>query len=92
MNSLTQVCVCHTVTLSHILTLSHCYTITCTGFDELVDMVSISTLFAFWIVALALMWNRYYLEGVSPRAANLKVAAHLAVLVAASLGESQWGC
>lgn len=50
-------------------------------------MVSISTLFAFWMVALALIWNRYYKEGVSPRPANYKVAAHLFVIVAASVGE-----
>lgn len=51
-------------------------------------MVSISTLFAFWIVALALMWNRYHKDDVSPRAADWKVAAHLFVIVAASLGKS----
>ncbi len=50
-------------------------------------MVSISTLFAFWIVALALIWNRYYKQDVSPKPANYKVAAHLAVIVAASVGE-----
>lgn len=58
-----------------------------TGFDDLVDMVSISTLFAFWIVALALIWNRYFKANVSPRAANYRVAAHMAVIVAASVGE-----
>lgn len=56
-----------------------------TGFDELVDMVSISTLFAFWMVALALIWNRYFKQDVSPRRDNLKVAAHLVVLVAAAV-------
>jgi amino acid transporter len=66
--------------------------LTVAGFDDLVDMVSISTLFAFWIVALALIWNRYFKPGVSPRPANLKVAAHLAVIVAASVGEwASWG-
>lgn len=50
-------------------------------------MVSISTLFAFWIVALALIWNRYFKADVSPWPANYRVAAHLAVLVAASVGE-----
>lgn len=56
-------------------------------FADLVDMVSISTLFAFWIVALALIWNRYYKEGESPRKANYIVAGHMFVLVAASVGE-----
>jgi hypothetical protein len=50
-------------------------------------MVSISTLFAFWIVALALIWNRYYKQDVSPKPANYKVAAHMSVIVAASLGK-----
>jgi amino acid transporter len=57
------------------------------GFDDLVDMVSISTLFAFWMVALALLWNRYHKPDVSPRPADYKVAAHLVMIVAASLGE-----
>lgn len=56
-------------------------------FADLADMVSISTLFAFWIVALALIWNRYYKQGVSPRRDNYKVAAHMAVIVACSVGE-----
>jgi hypothetical protein len=50
-------------------------------------MVSISTLFAFWMVALALLWNRYHKPDVSPRPADYKVAVHLVVIVAASLGE-----
>jgi amino acid transporter len=64
-----------------------CFPCLHTGFDELVDMVSISTLFAFWMVALALIWNRYYKQGESPRRDSYKVAAHLFVLVAASVGE-----
>lgn len=34
------------------------------SFDELADMVSISTLFAFWVVALGLVWRRSCTDGV----------------------------
>ncbi|WIA23368.1 hypothetical protein OEZ85_000131 [Tetradesmus obliquus] len=54
-----------------------------TSFDELLNMVSISTLFAFWIVALALMWKRYYTPGSNGK--NALMAGQLLLLVGAAL-------
>jgi amino acid transporter len=63
---------------------------TCADFADLVDMVSISTLFAFLVVALALLWHRHHKPGVSPARHSLRAAAHLALLVATSIGAA--GC
>jgi amino acid transporter len=62
-------------------------------FADLLNMVSISTLFAFWIVALGLIWFRGYERGVTPRPKALLLAAHMAVIVAASIGRwlQGWG-
>jgi APA family basic amino acid/polyamine antiporter len=38
------------------------------SFDELADMVSISTLFAFWMVALGLVWRRSCTDGAGSAA------------------------
>jgi hypothetical protein len=47
--------------------------------------VSISTLFAFWIVALALMWKRYYTPGSNGK--NAMMAGQLLLMVGAALSE-----
>jgi hypothetical protein len=47
--------------------------------------VSISTLFAFWIVALALMWKRYYTPGSTGK--NAMMAGQLLLMVGAALSE-----
>jgi len=56
-----------------------------TDFAELINMVSISTLFAFWIVALGLIWFRGYESGVTTRPRALLLATHMFVIVAASI-------
>lgn len=48
--------------------------------------VSISTLFAFWIVGLALLWRRYYSPS-NTTGRNVFIAAHLLLLIGTSLGE-----
>eukprot|EP00878_Enallax_costatus_P002770 GHUV01002960.1.p1 GENE.GHUV01002960.1~~GHUV01002960.1.p1 ORF type:complete len:337 (+),score=62.34 GHUV01002960.1:919-1929(+) len=55
-----------------------------TSFDELIHLVSISTLFAFWIVALALLWRRYY-SPLNSTGKNALVATHLLLLIGTSL-------
>lgn len=57
--------------------------------------VSISTLFAFWIVALALMWKRYHKPSDALGRTAL-MAGQLVVLVGSALGERRasalgWG-
>eukprot|EP00882_Tetradesmus_deserticola_P006703 GHRQ01007056.1.p1 GENE.GHRQ01007056.1~~GHRQ01007056.1.p1 ORF type:complete len:407 (+),score=118.31 GHRQ01007056.1:579-1799(+) len=58
-----------------------------TDFADLAEMVSISTLFAFWMVALALMWHRYCQpQGpVPPLKHRALVGSHMGFIVAASL-------
>jgi hypothetical protein len=52
-------------------------------------MVSISTLFAFWMVALALIWHRYCQpQGPAPQLKHrATVGALMGIIVAASVGE-----
>jgi hypothetical protein len=59
-----------------------------TGFDELINMVSISTLFAFWIVALALIWHRCFQQSHGSIKYTALLGLELLVLVAAAIGES----
>ncbi|WIA11145.1 hypothetical protein OEZ85_011287 [Tetradesmus obliquus] len=59
-----------------------------TDFADLAEMVSISTLFAFWMVALALIWHRYCQPGTGaapPMKHRAMVGAHMGIIVAASL-------
>jgi amino acid transporter len=56
-------------------------------FSDLINMVSISTLFAFWIVALALLWHRCFTPARhSPPKVSL-LCIELFVMVAACIGE-----
>ncbi|WIA31201.1 hypothetical protein OEZ86_001201 [Tetradesmus obliquus] len=59
-----------------------------TDFADLAEMVSISTLFAFWMVALALIWHRYCQPGTGtapPMKHRAMVGVHMGIIVAASL-------
>jgi APA family basic amino acid/polyamine antiporter len=56
-----------------------------TDFSDLVDMVSISTLFAFWMVALALIWHRYFRAGATTRKETTILSVLMAVLVGAAI-------
>lgn len=56
-----------------------------TDFADLINMVSISTLFAFWIVGLALIWFRGYQKGVTSTPDALKLAAHMFLMVSVAL-------
>jgi hypothetical protein len=51
-------------------------------------MVSISTLFAFWIVALGLIWFRGYERGVTSHAQGALLGGHMILLIACALGEA----
>jgi hypothetical protein len=56
-----------------------------TDFAELSQMVSISTLFAFWIVALGLIWRRSYVSGSSSKLQLHLLLLHLVGLFVSSL-------
>ncbi|THU60725.1 hypothetical protein C4D60_Mb07t15780 [Musa balbisiana] len=58
--------------------------------DVLATVSSISTLFIFALVALALLVRRYYNREVTPRANLLKLVFFLAVIVASSVGASAY--
>lgn len=59
-----------------------------TDFASILDMVSISTLFAFWLVAVGLLWRRGYVHGHTRAPQTILLVVHLAVIVAASLALS----
>jgi FtsH-binding integral membrane protein len=57
-----------------------------TDFAELANMVSIGTLFVFWVVALAQIWKRSFVPGVTSAKNKLITTVHLVALVGFSLG------
>jgi len=60
-----------------------------TPFEFLSDMTSISTLFGFLVVALALLWRRYYgMEGRQKGVNPLVPALHLLWLLASAIGRT----
>ncbi|MQL92068.1 hypothetical protein Taro_024689, partial [Colocasia esculenta] len=60
--------------------------------DVLATVSSISTLFIFMLMAVALLVRRYYVRGVTPTSGLLKLLASLVLIVLASIGISAcWG-
>eukprot|EP00877_Chromochloris_zofingiensis_P004698 jgi/Chrzof1/14229/Cz08g30110.t1 len=55
-------------------------------FADLADMVSISTLFAFWVVAMGLLWRRSYVYGRTSRLQTITLILHLLILVGSCIG------
>lgn len=60
--------------------------------DVLASLLSVSTLFVFMMMAVALIVRRYYAQGVTPQPNLLKLICFLAIIVASSIGISAcWG-
>ncbi|XP_058095338.1 cationic amino acid transporter 5-like [Magnolia sinica] len=60
--------------------------------DVLSNLLSISTLFIFMMMAVALLVRRYYARGVTPRSNLLKLIIFLIIIIASSMGTSAfWG-
>ncbi|KAF9621316.1 hypothetical protein IFM89_019402 [Coptis chinensis] len=60
--------------------------------DILASLLSISTLFIFMMMAVALLVRRYYVRGVTPRVNLLKLTIFLLIIIASSMGTSAyWG-
>ncbi|KAF9621310.1 hypothetical protein IFM89_019396 [Coptis chinensis] len=60
--------------------------------DVLASLLSISTLFIFMMMAIALLVRRYYVRGVTPRVNLLKLTIFLLIIIASSMGTSAyWG-
>jgi len=55
-------------------------------FADLINMVSISTLFAFWMVALALLWYRCIPAARNGVMSSCLLVLELAAMVAACIG------
>ncbi|GJT89774.1 cationic amino acid transporter 5 [Tanacetum coccineum] len=60
--------------------------------DVLASLLSVSTLFVFMMMAVALIVRRYYAQGVTPQPNLLKLICFLAIIIASSIGTSAcWG-
>ncbi|KAK1410899.1 hypothetical protein QVD17_37441 [Tagetes erecta] len=60
--------------------------------DILSSLLSISTLFVFTMMAVALIVRRYYVSGVTPRTNLLKLVGFLLIIILSSIGFSAcWG-
>ncbi|KAI3518830.1 hypothetical protein L1887_07661 [Cichorium endivia] len=60
--------------------------------DVLASLLSISTLFVFMMMAVAIIVRRYYIKGVTPRSSLLKLVGFLAIIIGSSIGTSAcWG-
>ncbi|KAL4578182.1 hypothetical protein LXL04_014301 [Taraxacum kok-saghyz] len=60
--------------------------------DVLASLLSISTLFVFMMMAVAIIVRRYYVKGVTPRSSLLKLVGFLFIIIGSSIGTSAcWG-
>ncbi|KAK6932302.1 Cationic amino acid transporter, C-terminal [Dillenia turbinata] len=59
-----------------------------TSLDILSDLLSISTLFIFTLVALALIVRRYYVSGETPSAERNKLIGFLFLIIASAIGSA----
>ncbi|MFS8008597.1 putative amino acid/polyamine transporter I, cationic amino acid transporter [Helianthus anomalus] len=60
--------------------------------DILARLLSLSTLFVFMMMAVALLVRRYYVSGVTPRTSLLKLVGFLLIIISSSIGISAcWG-
>ncbi|KZV46345.1 cationic amino acid transporter 5 [Dorcoceras hygrometricum] len=60
--------------------------------DELSSLLSVSTLFIFMMMAVALLVRRYYVRGTTPRTNLVKLMAFLLIIVSSSMATSAyWG-
>ncbi|KAL8193826.1 hypothetical protein R6Q57_010697 [Mikania cordata] len=58
----------------------------------LASLLSVSTLFVFMMMAVALIVRRYYVSGVTPRTSAMKLVGFLLIIISSSIGMSAcWG-
>ncbi|XP_027903289.1 cationic amino acid transporter 5-like [Vigna unguiculata] len=63
-----------------------------TGLKVLSSLISVSTLFVFMMISIALVVRRYYVRGVTPKENLLKLVIFLGLIIASSMGISAyWG-
>lgn len=60
--------------------------------DVLASLLSVSALFIFMMMAIALLVRRYYMRGVTPKTNLIKLVSFLLLIIASSMGTSAyWG-
>ncbi|CAL5184455.1 unnamed protein product [Lathyrus oleraceus] len=63
-----------------------------TSLDVLSSLISVSTLFVFVLISIALLVRRYYVRGVTTKESQLKLVMFLFLIVGSSMGTSAyWG-
>lgn len=75
-----------------LVTISSAFIAFFSSLDILASLLSVSTLFIFMMMAVALIVRRYYVKGVTPRTSLLKLVGFLLIIIGASMGTSAcWG-
>ncbi|XP_010519076.1 PREDICTED: cationic amino acid transporter 1-like [Tarenaya hassleriana] len=73
-----------------VMTAANCVVALFTSLDVLANLLSISTLFVFSVVALALLVRRYYVTGETSDSDRNKLIAFLAVIVGSSIASAAY--
>lgn len=75
-----------------LITISGCCIAFFSGLDALSSLLSVSTLFIFMMMSVALLVRRYYARGITPQWNVLKLEIFILLIVASSMGTSAyWG-
>lgn len=75
-----------------LVTISSAFIAFFSSLDVLASLLSVSTLFIFMMMAVALLVRRYYVRGITPKPNLLKLVILLLVIIASSMGTSAyWG-
>ncbi|WCJ33299.1 cationic amino acid transporter 5 [Euphorbia peplus] len=75
-----------------LITILSCLIAFFSSLDILASLLSLSTLFIFMMMAVALLVRRYYVRETTPRTNLLKLVAFVLIVIASSMGSSAyWG-
>ncbi|KAF8390856.1 hypothetical protein HHK36_023155 [Tetracentron sinense] len=75
-----------------LITISSAFIALFSSLDILASLLSVSTLFVFMMMAVALLVRRYYVRGITPRENLIKLVIFLMIIIASSMGTSAyWG-
>lgn len=83
---------CTPINATLLITICSAFIAFFSSLDILASLLSVSTLFIFMMMAVALLVRRYYVRGITPRANLLKFVVLLLLIIASSMGTSAyWG-
>ncbi|CAN1169360.1 Cationic amino acid transporter 5 [Linum perenne] len=75
-----------------LVTISSAFIALFSSLDVLASLLSVSTLFIFMVMAVALLVRRYYMREVTPKESLLKLVIFLLIIVSSSMGTAAyWG-